>query len=217
MAKKTDQDAAPKPAQAETEKASAEVAQEGAGEAAVVTPLREELAQAQEQVKIQQEQYLRTLAEMENLRKRHQREKEELAKYGNEELLRETLPVIDNLERALEHAEQGEGQGGLMEGVQMTLDQFHRVLSKFGVEPIDAMGQPFDPAFHQAMGQLESADQPVNTVVQQMQKGYLLNQRLLRPAFVMVAKAPPGPEQKTEPDVQTDKKIIDNNDNEDET
>jgi len=219
LAKKTDQDAAPTPAQAENEDASKAPAasQDIAGEVEAVKQLREELDQAQEQVKIQQEQYLRTLADMENLRKRHQREKEELAKYGNEELLRETLPVIDNLERALEHAEQGEGQGGLMEGVQMTLNQFYQVLSKFGVEPIDAMGQPFDPAFHQAMGQLESADQPVNTVVQQMQKGYLLNQRLLRPAFVMVSKAPPAPGQQAQPEVQADKKATDTKDNEDET
>jgi molecular chaperone GrpE len=217
LAKKTEQDAVQKTAQAEASEAAAEESQEGAGEAAVETQLREELAQTQEQVKIQQEQYVRALADMENLRKRHQREKEDLAKYGNEGLLREILPVIDNLERALEHAEQGEGQGGLMEGVQMTLNQFYQVLSKFGVEPIDAVGQTFDPAFHQAMGQLESADQPVNTVVQQMQKGYLLNQRLLRPAFVMVAKSPPDLEQKTEPDVQADKKTTDINDNEDET
>lgn len=72
----------------------------------------------------------------------------------------------------------------------MTLTQFSQLLSKFGVEPVDAVGQPFDPAYHQAMGQMESEDYPVNTVVQQMQKGYQLNKRLLRPAFVMLAKAP---------------------------
>jgi len=152
--------------------------------------LRNELAQALNDIKMHQEQYLRTLADMENLRKRTQRDKEELAKFANENILREILPVIDNLERAVDHAEQAETNDGLFEGVQMTLTQFSQLLNKFGVEPVDAIGQPFDPAYHQAMGQLESDEHPVNTVVQQMQKGYQLNNRLLRPAFVMLAKAP---------------------------
>ncbi|MBN1958988.1 MAG: nucleotide exchange factor GrpE [Desulfuromonadales bacterium] len=155
--------------------------------------LRNELTQALEETKAHQEQYLRTLADMENLRKRTQREKEDLAKFANENILREILPVIDNLERAVEHADQAENGDGLLEGVKMTLTQFTQVLSRFGVQPFEAVGQPFDPALHQAMGQMESADHPVNTVVQQMQKGYQLNERLLRPAFVMVAKAPAEP------------------------
>jgi len=154
------------------------------------TVLQEQLAKALDEAKIHQEQYLRTLADMENLRKRTQRDKEDLAKYANENILREILPVIDNLERAVEHAEQAESDEGLFEGVQMTLTQFGQLLGKFGVEPVDAIGQPFDPAYHQAMGQMESEEYPVNTVVQQMQKGYQLNKRLLRPAFVMLAKAP---------------------------
>ncbi len=165
--------------------------------------LKSDLTQAQEEAKTHKEQYMRTLADMENLRKRTQREKEELAKFANENILREILPVIDNLERAVEHADQADN--GLVEGVEMTLTQFSQVLSRFGVTPIEAMGQPFDPALHQAMGQLESADQPVNTVVQQLQKGYQLNERLLRPAFVMVAKAPAAPvADDAKEDVQTD-------------
>lgn len=152
--------------------------------------LRDELTQALNDIKTHQEQYLRTLADMENLRKRTQRDKEELAKFANENILREILPVIDNLERAVEHAEQAESNDGLFEGVQMTLTQFSQLLSKFGVEPVEAVGQIFDPAYHQAMGQMESEEHPANTVVQQMQKGYQLNERLLRPAFVMLAKAP---------------------------
>ncbi len=152
--------------------------------------LQNQLTQALEESKSHQEQYLRTLADMENLRKRTQRDKEELAKFANESILREILPVIDNLERAVEHAEQAESDDGLFEGVQLTLTQFSQLLDKFGVEPVDAIGQPFDPAYHQAMGLLESEDHPANTVVQQMQKGYQLNKRLLRPAFVMLAKTP---------------------------
>ncbi len=156
----------------------------------MIETLQEELNQALSEAKTHQEQYLRTLADMENLRKRTQREKEDLAKFANENILREILPVIDNLERAVEHAEQSESKDGLFEGVQMTLTQFSQLLEKFGVEPVDAIGQPFDPAYHQAMGQVESDEYPVNTVVHQMQKGYQLNKRLLRPAFVMLAKAP---------------------------
>jgi len=155
-----------------------------------IETLRDKLTQALDEAKLHQEQYLRTLADMENLRKRTQRDKEDLAKFANESLLRDILPVIDNLERAVEHAEQAGSDEGLFEGVQMTLTQFSQLLDKFGVEPVDAIGQPFDPAYHQAMGQMESEEHPVNTVVQQMQKGYQLNKRLLRPAFVMLAKAP---------------------------
>ena len=114
--------------------------------------LQNQLTQALEESKGHQEQYLRTLADMENLRKRTQRDKEELAKFANESILRDILPVIDNLERAVEHAEQAESDDGLFEGVQMTLTQFIQLLYKFGVEPVDAIGQPFDPAYHQAMG-----------------------------------------------------------------
>ena len=164
--------------------------------------LQEQLTQVQNETEVHKEQYLRTLAEMENLRKRTQRDKEELAKYANESILREILPVIDNLERAVEHAEQAESNEGLFEGVQMTLTQFSQLLNKFGVEPVEALGQPFDPAYHQAMGQLESAEHPVNTVIQQMQKGYQLNKRLLRPAFVMLAKAPVAESENTDIDAE---------------
>jgi molecular chaperone GrpE len=120
-----------------------------------------------------------------------QREKEDLARFANENLLREFLPIFDNLERAVSHFAEGQESGaGLLEGVSLTLDQFQKALEKFGVVPVDAVGQPFDPAWHEAMGQVESAEHPPNTVVQEMQKGYILNDRLLRPALVLVAKAP---------------------------
>lgn len=156
-----------------------------------------ELNQAQSEAKEHQERYLRTLADMENLRKRTQREKEELGKFANENILKEILPVIDNLERAVEHAVAADGTEGLLEGVQMTLTQFAQVLVRFNVEAVDAMGEIFDPNLHQAMGQVES-ELPVNTVVQQMQKGYQLNGRLLRPAMVMIAKAPVVVEDETD-------------------
>lgn len=154
------------------------------------TDLEQQLAEALEEQQRLKEQYLRTLADMDNLRKRTTREKEEIAKFANEGLLRDILPVIDNLERAVEHSDKTDDSGGLLEGVRMTLTQFTQVLSRFGVEMFDTAGKPFDPAFHQAIGQLESADLPVNTVMVEMQKGYQLNERLLRPAFVLLAKPP---------------------------
>lgn len=150
----------------------------------------DELSAAQEEARNNQELYLRALADMDNLRKRTQREKEDIAKYGNENILREILPVIDNLERAIEHATQQEDGAGLLEGVQMTLSQFSNVLSKFGVEPLSSLGELFDPAHHQAMGQMETEEVPANHIANELQKGYLLNSRLLRPAMVMIAKAP---------------------------
>ena len=166
--------------------------------------LQEELQKAQNEVKVAQDQYLRTLAEMDNLRKRTQRDKEELAKFANENILRDILPVIDNLERALEHAKQEHSGEGLLEGVQMTLDQFAQVLKKFGVAVVESLGQPFDPALHQAIGHIETTDCPTNCVAQEMQKGYVLNERLLRPAMVMVAKAPCAPVSEENSTIETD-------------
>jgi molecular chaperone GrpE len=155
-------------------------------------PAEEALAASQAEAQKNWDLYLRARADLENYRKRVQREKEDLSRFANENLLREILPVMDNLERALEHARQSDGgNGGLLQGVELTLGQFQRVLDKFGVTPIRSLGEPFDPARHEALGQVESAEHPPNTVVQELQKGYLLNDRLLRPAMVMVAKAPP--------------------------
>jgi len=195
------------------EQPEAEEAPETGLEAEEFSPeeqLQAEVDQARSEAKAHQEQYLRTLADMENLRKRTQREKEELAKFANENILREILPVIDNLERAVEHAEQAQSSEGLLEGVQMTLDQFSQVLDRFGVKPVDAVGEPFDPALHQAMGQMETAEFPANTVAQQMQKGYQLNERLLRPAMVMVAKVPDVREPEAEGRDQEPTKTDDN-------
>jgi molecular chaperone GrpE len=157
--------------------------------------LEQELAASRAETQKNWDLYLRSRADLENFRKRTQREKEDLARFANEKILREVLPVVDNLERALDHArKEDQGVEGLLQGVEMTLDQLQKALEKFGVTPVDALGAPFDPAFHEAVGQIESAECPPNSVAQQLQKGYLLNDRLLRPALVMVAKAPPASE-----------------------
>ena len=144
--------------------------------------LEDKLSEAQERV-------LRTAADAENFKKRLQREKEEQTRYANESLMRELLPVIDNLERALEHSEAGADQEGrLVEGLNMTLKGFLDTLTRFGCTPVEAAGKPFDPNFHEAVSQEESTDHEPNTVLRELQKGYMLKERLLRPAMVLVSK-----------------------------
>jgi len=177
------------------EELTAEEMREGEKVEAEAGPsLEEELAASREETKKNWDLYLRERADLENFRKRAQRDKEELARFANEKFLREILPVLDNLERAVDHARQDQGGGeGLLEGVGMTLNQFHRVLEKFGATPFESVGTAFDPSRHEAIGHMESTEHAPNTVAQELQKGYLLNERLLRPAMVMVAKAPPEP------------------------
>jgi molecular chaperone GrpE len=135
------------------------------------------------------DRFLRERADMENYRKRANREKEELLNYGTKSMIEEILPVIDNLERALDHATE-DGLQALVEGIRMTHGMLQSALKKFGVTPLETVGAAFDPAFHQAMTQIETDQQPPNTVVQEFQKGYLLKERLLRPAMVSVSTTP---------------------------
>jgi len=155
-----------------------------------IAQLEEQLAAKDQEVKDNWDKLLRERADLENYRKRASREKEELLNYGIKSLIEEVLPVVDNLERALEHANE-DGLPALVEGVKMTHALLLTALKKFGVCAVEgACGALFDPAFHQAMSQIETAEQPSNTIVQEFQKGYLLKERLLRPAMVSVAKNP---------------------------
>jgi molecular chaperone GrpE len=157
--------------------------------ASKIARLEEALAQKEAESSANWDKYLRERADLENYRKRVQKEKEELLKYGNESLLLEILPVIDNMERALSHASE-ESLSAVLEGINLTLTMLLSIIKKFGVTSIEAKGRPFDPAFHQAMNQVESAEHSPNTIIDEFQKGYLLNDRLLRAALVSVA-APP--------------------------
>lgn len=137
---------------------------------------------------------LRVSAEFDNYKKRSIREADEFRKFANEALLKDLLLVVDNLERAIDSAnENGDANACVVEGVGMTRDEILKIFSKYGVSPVEAVGKPFDPAYHQAIMQEETDAHPENTVVSEMQKGYLLHDRLLRPAMVVVAKsASPG-------------------------
>jgi len=135
---------------------------------------------------------LRLQADFENVRKRHLKEREESYQYGHQNLVKDLLPTVDNLERALEHARsEGARLEGLVEGVELVLRELAGVLGRHGVREIEADGQPFDPAVHEALAQAHAPDAPPNTVVQVVQKGFLLRERLLRPAKVLVS-APPA-------------------------
>ena len=125
---------------------------------------------------------------MENLKKRQEKEKAELLQFANETLIKELLPVVDNLERALEHGRQLDTPAPMLEGLELVHQGFLKALARFGVTPINSVGQPFDPAFHNAVMQEETPPEEEGTVLKEMQKGYLYNQRLLRPAMVVVAR-----------------------------
>jgi len=150
------------------------------------------------------DRYLRLYAEFENYKKRVQKDKEELVKYGNEALLYEMLPVIDNLEMALRHSGNSVNEG-LVKGVEITLREFQRVTEKFGLTAIPAVGRPFDPSVHHAMCQVDRSDLEDKTVVEEFRKGYLLADKVLRPSLVSVSKrVSVGAE--TEASVQNSKK-----------
>lgn len=166
---------------------AAAVADEDPGER--IRQLEESLSAKEAEAATNWDKYLRERADLENYRRRVQKEKEDLMKYGNECLLLEILPVLDNMERALDHASE-ESLSAVIEGINLTRTMLLSVLKKFGVEPIESKGAVFDSAFHQAMCQIESGDMAPNTVIEEFQKGYLLNDRLLRPAMVSVAAAP---------------------------
>jgi len=161
-----------------------------------VTKLRQELEAKDKEAKENYDRFLRQVAELENFRKRMAREKEESIRFANEDLIRNLLPVVDNLERAVAHAKGGGNGKPLVEGVEMVLKGLSDVLSKHGVVQVSAIGQPFDPGKHEAMAQVESGSHSPNTVVEEHHKGYLLFDRLLRPALVSVAKAPEIKEKK---------------------
>lgn len=146
-----------------------------------------------EQADAFRERYLRSVAELENFRKRAARERQEAVQFASQGLLEKLVPVLDNLDMALT-AVAGSAQGAsvdtLKTGVEMVLGQLRNTLRDAGLEEIQVAGQPFNPSWHEAVSQVETSEVPEGTVVQQLRKGYRLHQRLLRPATVVVARAP---------------------------
>lgn len=133
--------------------------------------------------------YLRLYADFENYRKRANKDKEELMRYGNESLLYELLPAIDNLELAMKHASR-DVNSGLVQGVEVTLKELQRTLEKFGLTRIEAEGRPFDPAIHHAMSRVERMDMPEQMVAEEFRAGYRYRDKVLRPSLVAVSVQP---------------------------
>lgn len=184
----------------------------GAAEAGAGTPSSEPalaqdapdpLAEAQAEAARYKDLLLRTAADFDNFRKRTRRELEEAERRGRDELLKELLPVFDNLERAVAHGASAEATGSakaLVEGIELVLRQFGDTLRRIGIERVPSVGQPFDPTVHEAIQHLESNEFPPGTIAAEVQAGYKTADRLVRPALVVVAKAPaaPAPESKDE-------------------
>ena len=156
---------------------------------------KEEDSEARFQEKVKEagenyDKYLRVSAEFENFKKRAEKEKIETGKFANESLVKDLIPVLDNLDRAIDHGRETEDIKTLLEGVELTYKGFLSVLEKFGVKPIEAQGAEFDPNLHEAVMVQQDADQPPGLVLTQIQRGYQLHNRLVRPAMVVVSKSP---------------------------
>ncbi len=150
--------------------------------------LLEKINELQQETERNHDLYLRSEAEIENIKKRNQKDKEDWIKYANESLIKEILPVMDNLEMALSHSHNENSVQALREGVELTLKGLRDALGKSGLEEVKAEGEPFDPNYHHAV--FEQADETVESgiILQELQKGYMLKKRLIRPAMVVVSK-----------------------------
>ncbi|MFH1985005.1 MAG: nucleotide exchange factor GrpE [Pseudomonadota bacterium] len=154
-----------------------------------ISVLTEKVAIAEQTAQENYDRFLRVSAEFENYKKRSAKEMSDFRKYANESILKDLLHVVDNLERALETGATSQSTAAICEGVALTLKDLLRLFDGLSVEAVEAMGKPFDPVVHQAVMQEPSATQPENTVIRELQKGYTLHGRLLRPAMVVVATA----------------------------
>jgi molecular chaperone GrpE len=189
----------PEAVEEEPAAAAAEAAEDGAPEAeaeGAAGPSEDEEAPEatpEEQLAALNDRYLRLAADFENFKRRMLKERQELLNYGSESLIKELLPTVDNLERALGYAgaeeEEAIDKDNLAEGVELTFRSLMQTLEKAGVEVVAPEGDEFDPRHHEAMRQIPSAEHPPGTVIEVYQKGYLLRQRLLRPALVAVSSA----------------------------
>lgn len=161
-----------------------------------IESLRSEIEKKSQQAKENYDKYVRLYAEFENYKKRMVKDHADFLKSANERLIKDILPVIDNLERAVEHAKEpsegskGELQDikGLIAGIELTVKQFKDILGSLGVEEVKSVGEPFDPTRHEAVSHVETDKYDNNIIINEFQKGYLLNNRILRPAMVSVAK-----------------------------
>lgn len=153
----------------------------------LIEKLQQALAEKAEEAKGLNDKYLRLAAEFDNYKRLIQRDQRDQIRFGNEQLLKELLPVVDNLERAIKASRNGGSSDALIQGVDLTLKQLTGALTRFHVIPVETVGQPFDPAKHQAVTSVASEKVPERHVVDELQRGYLLHDRILRAAMVSVS------------------------------
>lgn len=132
--------------------------------------------------------YIRSQAEIDNLKKRYQKERQDLVKFANESLIKQLLPVVDNLEKAITHSQDEDSIEAIREGIDLTLKGLTDILQKAGVKTVEAVGEQFDPNFHEAVSEMADDGVEPGSVIKDLQKGYILNQRLIRPSMVIVSK-----------------------------
>jgi len=154
--------------------------------------LLEKIKELQEESKKNYDLFLRSEADSENLKKRNQKEKEEWIKFANEKLIKELLPVLDNLESAISHSQNENSFQALREGVELTYKGLKDTLIKLGLEEVKTQDESFDPNYHHAVSELEDEKLEAGVICQELQKGYTFNQRLIRPAMVVVSKGKSG-------------------------
>lgn len=173
---------------AENRDADAASAAENSTETAPSEGIEQKLEAATREAAENYDRLLRVSAEFENYKKRSARDMEDFRKFANQELVKDLLPILDNLELALKSAsEKDKSADGILEGIELTRIEILRVLEKHKVKQIDALGMPFDPSYHEAVMREETDDHPENTVTTELQKGYLMHDRLIRPSMVAVA------------------------------
>ena len=157
------------------------------GDTGLVSELQLALAAKAEEVTGLNDKYLRLAAEFDNYKRLAQRDQRDQIRFGNEHLLKELLPVVDNLERAIKSSREGAGNDVLIQGVELTLKQLTGALTRFYVVPVETIGRPFDPATHQSVTSVASETVPKQHVVDEFQRGYLLHDRILRAAMVSIS------------------------------
>ncbi|KYF63652.1 nucleotide exchange factor GrpE [Sorangium cellulosum] len=179
------------------EQAEAQAERAEPAEQRAPTP-EDKLGEVQAEAARMREQLLRTAADFDNFRKRSRREVEEAQRRGRESILKDLLPVFDNLERAASHAENAPDVKSVADGVRIVAKQFVDTLDRMGIKRIAAVGKPFDPSVHEAIQQLESTEHPAGVVIAEVQPGYILGDYLIRAAMVVVSKGSPGASSTTE-------------------
>lgn len=157
-------------------------------EAEIIDEKDEKIEKLEAEIKKWKDDYVRKIAEVENFKKRIEKEKQEFLKYSSEKLLVKTLDVVDNLERAVESSKQSQDFESLVKGVEMTLSQLHQILDSEGVVALESLGKEFNPYEHHAMMQEETDEHENNTVMMELQKGYKMKDKIIRPSLVKVAK-----------------------------